>query len=394
VQTVERVSTIPPYFFATLGQKIQALKDSGKDIIRMDMGSPDMPPANFIIESLVEEVQRPDQHGYTPFGGTPAFLSAVSEYYDHRYGVDLDPKSEIVGLIGSKEGLYHITQCYVSNGDVVLVPDPGYPIYSSAAKIAGGEVYSMPLLEENGFLPDLAAIPEEILKQAKILWLNYPNNPTGAVAERAFFQDVISLANRYDLLVCHDSPYTEVSFDGYSPMSMLEVDGAKDRVLEFNSLSKSYNMAGWRLGMAVGNPEPVNILRTLKSQIDTSHFGPILTAGITALTGDQEWLVERNRIYQERRDLVYEAFSQVGMAAALPKASLYIWAKAPADFETTVDFTDRLLAETGVSITPGIAFGENGEPFVRVSLGTPTERVSEAMNRLVTWLKQYVPSSA
>ncbi len=386
MQTAARVAAIPPYFFATLVRHIADLRARGVDVIRMDMGSPDLPPAPHIVEALVTAAHRGDLHGYTPFGGTPGYRKAIAEFYRRRFGVETDPETQVIGLIGSKEGLFHITQAFVDAGDAVLVPDPSYPTYAAAARIAGGEVVYMPLLAENDFLPELTKLSEPTLQRAKLMWLNYPNNPTGAVSDLSTLRSAVDLARHWGILLCHDAPYTEVGYDGYRAPSLLEIDGAFDVAIEFNSLSKAYNMAGWRLGMAVGNEQAIRALFTLKSQIDSSHFEPVLQAGIAALTGDQSWLEERNRIYAERRDAVVEGFSACGMEARKPKAALYVWAQLPPGSETSADFCERLLNETGVSITPGVAFGPSGEGYVRVSISTPIERCREAMERLKAWL--------
>lgn len=382
-----RIASFKPYFFAALGKKITELKSKGLDVIRIDMGSPDLPPAEFIVDSLVKDARRPDTHAYTPNGGTPAFKCAVAEYYENRFEVKLDPASEVIGLIGSKEGLFNLSQVILNPGDISLVPDPGYPVYSASGLIAGGEIYYFPLLAENKFLPDLNAIPEDVLAKSKILWLNYPNNPTGATASMSFFEEAVTFARKHHLLIAHDAPYTEVCFDGYVAPSMLQVPGSKDVVIEFNSLSKSYNMAGWRLGMAVGNPEVIRYLFTYKSQMDTSNFAPIFTAGVTALTGDQTWLSERNEVYKARRDLVVKGLRESGFTLETPKAAIYVWAQLPKGFDNSTEFCARLLEETGVSMTPGIVYGQHGEGFVRISLGTETGRIAEAMQRLVKWIR-------
>ncbi len=384
IEPAERMGAIPAYFFAQLGRRIADLRGQGRDIIRMDMGSPDMAPAPHILQALVESAQSPDHHGYTPFGGTEGFRSAVAAYYDARFGVQLDPTEEVLGLIGSKEGLFHITQAFVNPGDVVLVPDPGYPVYSTAARFAGAEVVEMPLTAENAFLPDLAAIPAAAAERAKLMWLNYPNNPTGGTADLTFFERAVEFARRYELLLCHDAPYLEVCFDGFRAPSALEVEGAREVLVEFNSLSKSYNMAGWRLGMAVGNAAALKALYTLKSQVDTSHFRAALDAGAAALRGDQGWLEERNATYQERRDLVLDGLRAAGLRPNKPSAAMYVWAGLP-DGTSAMDYCARMLEEIHVSITPGVAFGDVGEGYVRVSLATPTERVREAVERLAGW---------
>lgn len=381
----QRISSFEPYFFAALGKKITKLKQGGMDVIRIDMGSPDLPPADFIIDELVHQSRRPDTHGYSPTGGTMAFKQAVADYYMDRFEVKLDPASEVIGLIGSKEGLFNLSQVILNPGDIALVPDPGYPVYSASGIIAGGEVVHFPLLAENGFLPDLAAIPVETLEKTKILWLNYPNNPTGAIASMSFFEEVVLFARKHHILIAHDAPYVDICFDGYDAPSLLQVPGASDVAIEFNSLSKTYNMAGWRLGMAVGNPDIINYLFTYKSQMDTSTFGPIFSAGVKALTGDQDWLLERNEVYKERRDLVVDGLKSAGFTLEMPKAAIYVWAQLPAGETDSIAFCSRLLEETGVSTTPGVVYGKHGEGYLRVSLGTATHRIKEAMIRLVDW---------
>lgn len=385
IPPAHRISSFEPYFFASLGKKIAQMKKQGTDVIRIDMGSPDLPPADFIIDELIKNSKRPDTHGYSPIGGTPAFKQAVAEYYLDRFEVNLDPNTEVVGLIGSKEGLFNLSQVILNPGDVALVPDPGYPVYSASGIIAGGEVVHFPLLAENQFLPDLDAFPADVLERAKILWLNYPNNPTGAIASMQFFEEVVSFTRKHKILIAHDAPYVDICFDGYHAPSILQVPGAKDVAVEFNSLSKTYNMAGWRLGMAAGNPDVIDYLFTYKSQMDTSTFSPIFSAGVTALTGDQGWLEERNLVYKERRDLVVEGLRSAGLTLDIPRAAIYVWAHLPKGETDSIAFCSRLLDETGVSTTPGIVYGKHGEGFLRVSLGTSTPRIKEAMDRLVNW---------
>jgi LL-diaminopimelate aminotransferase len=302
--------------------------------------------------------------------------------YAARFGVMLDPAQEVVALIGSKEGLANMALAWLDPGDLALVPDPGYPTYFMAPLLVGATTYPMPLVEENGFLPDLEAIPAEVAQRARMLWLNYPNNPTGAVAPLEFLAAAVDYCRRHDILLCYDAPYCDICFDGYVAPSILQVPGAKEVALEFNSLSKSHNMAGWRLGMAVGNPVAVEALARVKTNIDSGPFLPIQEAGIAALTGDQSWLEGRNAIYQERRDIIVEALNRAGLKTETPKASLYLWARVPAG-RNAAEFANWLLDETGVSITPGTAFGAHGEGFVRLSIGTATERVREAMGRIL-----------
>ncbi len=383
----DRISSFEPYFFAALGKKIAELRSKGMDVIRIDMGSPDLPPAKFITEVLIKESQKEDTHGYSTIGGTPVFKQAVADYYLNRFEVNLDPKTEIVGLIGSKEGLFNLSQVLLNPGDVALVPDPGYPVYSASGIIAGGKIVNFPLTRENNFLPDLSAFSQSDLEKAKILWLNYPNNPTGAVAPMSFFEEVVTFARKNHLLVAHDAPYADVTFDGYTAPSLMMVPGARNVAVEFNSLSKTYNMAGWRLGMAVGNPDVINYLFTYKSQMDTSNFAPIFSAGVAALTGDQSWLEERNLIYKERRDLVVNGLLAAGFKLDVPKAAIYVWAALPDGYHDSIKYCADLLESTGVSTTPGVVYGPHGEGYLRVSLGTPAARIKEAMERLVQWVR-------
>ncbi|HNS37882.1 MAG TPA: aminotransferase class I/II-fold pyridoxal phosphate-dependent enzyme [Anaerolineaceae bacterium] len=387
IRPADRIASFKPYFFASLVQKINGLKASGMDVIRIDMGSPDLPPADFIVDALEKSARKANTHGYSPNGGTPAFREAIANYYKTRFNVDLDPKTETLQLIGSKEGLFNLSEVLLNPGDASLVPDPGYPVYSASGIIAGAEVVYLPLSRETGFLPDLDAIPEETARRAKILWLNYPNNPTGAIAPMAFLEKAVAFAKKYEIVLAHDAPYTDVCFDGYRAPSILEIPGAKDVAVEFNSLSKTYNMAGWRLGMAVGNAQVINYLHTFKSQVDSSQFQPILDAGIAALAGDQSWLEERNEIYQHRRDVVLQGLRTAGFTVDTPPAAIYVWAQLPAGEKDSITFCNRLLEETGVSTTPGIVYGQHGEGYLRISLGTATHRIEEAMERITRWVK-------
>ncbi len=381
------IAALKPYFFANLGAKIADLTESGVDIVRLDIGSPDMPPAAFIIDALVERVRQPGVHGYTSFGGTPAYRQAIAAYYSRRFGVELDPKKNVVGLIGSKEGIFTLNQVMLNPGEILLVPDPGYGTYRISAQIAGAQVYKMPLLEENGYLPDLDIIPPEIAKKSKLMWLNYPNNPTGAVADTGFFTEVIAFAKKYNILIAHDSPYVDVCYGDYMAPSILEVPGAMDYAVEFSSASKVYNMAGWRLGAAVGNPEVIRYIETYKSQKDTSHFEPIMYAGGTALVGDQEWVRERNKIYEKRMTLIANGLKEMGFEPTSPKATLYAWTRVPGGMDD-ITFCDRLLIEAGVSTTPGSVFGENGRGFFRMTICIEEDQIREAMSRMLAWMKK------
>ncbi len=381
MKVAHRVQSMPAYVFAKLESRLRELTSQGRDIIRLDIGSPDLPPPDWITEAMYRSAQDPSHHGYGGYYGIPELRKAMATYYERRFGVRLDPNREVVPLIGSKEGIANVALAFVDPGDVVLVPDPGYPTYSTGTLLAGGVPYPVPLVAENRFLPDLDSIPPDVARSAKILWLGYPNNPTGAVAPLEFFERVVAFARRYDLLVCHDNPYCDITFDGYRAPSFLQVPGAMEVGLEFNSLSKTYNMAGWRVGMAVGNATAVEALARTKTNIDSGIFRPIQDAAVLALTGDQSWLEQRNAIYAERRDLILAALSEVGLRANKPVASLYVWAETPPGY-TSADFASLLLEEAGISVTPGTAFGSKGEGYLRISLGMSTARVREAMDRL------------
>ncbi len=379
-----RLQRVPPYPFIVLAQKVRALREQGVDVIRMDIGAPDMPPPESVIDALTRAARQPEMHTYAGYRGTPDLKAAFADYYRRRFGVNVDPEAEVLPLIGSKEGLFHITQSLVAPGDVVLVPDPGYPTYSAAARFAGADVVSMPLRAENGFLPDLDALSEDVLRRVKIMWLNYPNNPTGAVAPLEFFARVVELAHRWDFLICHDAPYTDVTFDGYQAPSILQVEGAKEVAVEFNSLSKSHNMAGWRVGVALGNAAAVAALLRMKSNVDTGIFLPIQHAAAVALREvGSDWIAARNARYAERRDLILATLNDLGLRATRPQGSLYVWAQVPEGY-TGETFADTVLEKTGVSFAPGSMYGREGTHYVRISLGVPTSRVEEAMNRLRT----------
>ncbi|NLF12806.1 MAG: LL-diaminopimelate aminotransferase [Anaerolineaceae bacterium] len=381
MKVATRLESLPAYVFASLGERLKELASQGVDIIRLDIGSPDLPPPDNITDVLYRSAQKASNHGYGGYYGTPELRRAMARYYEQRFDVSLSPDKEVVPLIGSKEGIANVALAFVDPGDTVLVPDPGYPTYSMGAFLAGGRPYCFPLTAERGFLPDLEAIPAEVVSAAKVLWLNYPNNPTGAIAPLEFFEEVVAFARRYDLLVCHDNPYCDVTFDGYDAPSLLQVPGARDVALEFNSLSKTYNMAGWRVGMAVGNPVAVGALARVKTNIDSGLFRAIQDAAVLALTGDQGWLTERNGIYRERRDLIMDVLPELGMEAEIPQASLYIWARVPRGY-TSAQLATRVLDEAGISITPGTAFGQQGEGYVRISLGADTNRIREGLERL------------
>ena len=383
----ERLNSLPPYVFATIGKRVRALQEQGVDVIRVDIGSPDLPPPPAVIETLYRSAQDPHTHGYGGFFGTPALRRAIAGYYTRRFGVELNPENEVLPLIGSKEGIFHLPMAFVDPGDVVLAPDPGYPTYRVPVQLVGGELYLMPLLAENDFLPDLDGIPGNVLAQARILWLSYPNNPTTAVASAEFFHRAVDFAREHDILLAHDNPYAETAWDGYVPPSPLQVPGARDVAVEFNSLSKTYHMAGWRVGMVVGNAEAVGALARLKTNVDSGIFRAVQDAAITALSmTDEAWLVERNETYRARRRAVTAALDRMGLEYVPSSATLYVWTRVPQG-KTSTQFASDLLNEAGVSLAPGTAFGPHGEGYVRISLVQPVARLEEAMARWERWME-------
>jgi LL-diaminopimelate aminotransferase len=369
------------YVFAAQGARLRKLAAEGLDIIRMDIGEPDAPPPAFIIDELEKQSRHPKKHGYAGYGGTPELKQAIASYYQRRFGVELDPVSETLPLLGSKEGLANIALAWLDPGDLAIVPDPGYPTYQMGAKMAGAEVYFTPLERRLGWLPDLEAIPAEVASRARLLWVSYPNNPTGAIAPFSFYEEAVAFCRRHDILLCSDLPYADVTFDGYDAPSVLAVPDAKEVTLEFNSLSKSHHMAGWRVGMAVGNAVAVKALLQIKSNVDSGIFRPVQDAATVALNSDSGWMVARNEIYRQRRDLVLETIRSIGMVAETPQAGLYIWALPPEGYGSQ-EFADKVLLETGVSFTAGDAYGPSGVGYIRISLGTETAKIEEAMARV------------
>ena len=383
----KRMGYFQEHFFASLSARLAALRSDGADIIRLDEGAPDLPPAPHIIETLDRAAGRPDTHSYQPQRGFAELRQAWAGMYQRVYGVTVDPELEVLPLLGSKEGIAHLPLAVVNPGEVVIAPDPGYVTYTRGARLAGGEPYLLPLRPDLEYLPDLQVIPPVILKRARLLWLNYPNNPTAATASLDFFARAVEFARRKRLILCHDAAYTQVCFDGYRAPSLLEVPGAKEVSVEFNTLSKSHNMAGWRVAAVIGNPALIEALHSLKTNIDSGHFRPVMEAAVTAMTGDQTWLQDRNEIYRTRRDVVIQALQQLEIKTSVPKASLYVWFKVPPG-RTSDDFASALLERAHVSLTPGPVFGSNGEGFIRLSLTAPLEKVEEAMVRLEKYTKE------
>lgn len=384
MQLARRVQQLPPYLFAEISRKIAEKRAQGVDVISFGIGDPDLPTPPHVIEALKRAADDPVNHRYPETEGLPELRQAMARWYERRFGVMLDPDKEVVPLIGSKEGIAHVALCLVDPGDVALVPDPAYPVYAVGTMFAGGEVYPLPLREERGFLPDLDAVPADVARRANVLWINYPNNPTAACATLEFFERVVHFARRHDIAVCHDLAYADVAYDGYTPPSFLEVPGARDVGIEFNSLSKAYNMTGWRVGMAVGNAVLVDALTRVKSNLDSGIPQAIQHMAIAAMEGPQDVIAQHNAVYQRRRDRMVEVLRAIGLKVEPPKASLYIWAKLP-EGERSIDFATRLLEDTGVVVTPGIGYGAHGEGYIRLSLTTPDDRIDEGLRRLASW---------
>ncbi len=377
----ERLEKLPPYLFVELDRLKAEAKARGVDVIDLGVGDPDLPTPSHIVQAAVEAVKKPENHHYPSSVGMRAFREAAARWIKERFGVELDPDREVVTLIGSKEGIAHFPLAFVNPGDVVLVPTPSYPVYHIGTLFAGGETYYLPLLAENNFLPDLEAIPQEVLSRAKILWLNYPNNPTAAVADLDFFSRVVEFARKHGLIVAHDAAYTELYFDDFRPPSILQVDGAKDVAIEFHSLSKTYCMTGWRIAFAVGNEKLISGLTKVKNNVDSGAFQAVQEAGIAALSGDQKCVEEFRQIFKERRDVVVEGLKNLGFALDPPKATFYVWARVPEGY-TSADFCAKLLQEAGIVVTPGNGFGDPGEGFFRIALTVDKERLKEALARI------------
>lgn len=380
MEEAKRIKQLPPYLFARIEKTIEKAKSEGVDVISLGIGDPDRPTPGHIIDKLCEQAHNPENHRYPSSVGMLKYREAVAQYYKERFGVGLDPKNEVVTLIGSKEGIAHISLCYLDPGDIALIPDPGYPVYGIGALLAGAESYTMPLKAENGFLPDLDAIPVNIAQRAKMMFVNYPNNPTGAIANDDFYKKLIEFARKYDVIVCHDAAYQEIAFDGYRPPSFLEYPGAKDVGIEFGSLSKSFNMTGWRIAWAVGNPSVVEALGRIKSNVDSGAFQAVQYAGIAALSGPQDCPAEMSEVYKERAKIVIDGLNSMGWNLEMPKATIYVWVPLPKGY-TSISFAEMVFEKTGVVITPGNGYGKYGEGFFRIALTVEKERMEEAIER-------------
>ncbi len=381
IEKSERLKRLPPYLFKEIDRQKAEVRAKGVDIIDLGVGDPDLPTPPHIIEALHRAASDPENHRYPSYSGMDDFNAAVARWYKRRFDVDLDPTAEVVTLIGSKEGIAHIPLAFIDAGDVALVANPGYPVYHMGTQFAGGQPYFIDLLKENRFLPDLEAVSPETAQQAKMMFINYPNNPTAAVADKDFFESVVAFAREHHVIVCHDAAYSEIAFDGYKPPSFLEVDGAKSVGIEFHSLSKTYNMTGWRIGFAVGCADVISGLGQVKSHIDSGAFQAVQIAGITALEGSQACVGDMTRTYAARRDVLVAGLRAVGLSVERPLATFYIWAQVPEGY-TSAGFSSLLLTETGIVTTPGNGFGTAGEGYVRMALTVDRERICEAVERI------------
>jgi LL-diaminopimelate aminotransferase len=381
ISPADRLKGLPPYVFARLDELKARAREQGLDLIDLGMGNPDGPTPEPVVESAIRALKNPANHGYPPFEGTASFRRTITKWYHRRYGVELDPNSEALPLLGSKEGLTHLALAYLNPGDLVLVPSPAYPPHFRGPLIAGAKVHTIILKPENNWVIDLGDIPDDIASQAKILYFNYPSNPTGATAPREFFKDVVAFAHKHQILLVHDLCYAELAFDGYQPTSLLEIEGGKDIGVEFHTMSKTYNMAGWRVGFVVGNSRVIQGLRTLKTNLDYGIFAALQTAAETALELPDSYLVEVQQRYRDRRNFMVEGLAELGWNIPKPLAAMYLWVPCPPGMNST-DFALSVLEKTGVVMTPGNAFGPGGEGYVRVSLIADEHRLGEALKRL------------
>ncbi|WP_102346472.1 LL-diaminopimelate aminotransferase [Bacillus sp. Marseille-P3661] len=379
--TSKIIQSFQTSIFSELAEHKKVKLAKGEPILDLSIGSPDLPPPNFIVDALVSNVQDPKQYGYT-LSGTKAFHEAVLSFYTKHYGVIFDPENEIVQVAGSQDGLVHLPMAFADQGDVILVPDPGYTAYDAGIKMAKAISYPMPLSKENDYLPDIESIPVEVAKKAKMMILNFPGNPVPALATKEFFQDVVAFAKRYNIIVVHDFAYSELVFDGNKPISFLEVEGALDVGVEFNSLSKSFNMAGCRIGYLIGNRQVIRVLAKLKSNLDYGIFAPIQNAAVAALLDGDDFLKENSKLYETRRDVLVDGLQAIGWNIARPSATMFCWAEIPRGYTTSTQFAIDLMDKAGVVVTPGNAFGENGEGYVRMALVQSEETLREAVSRI------------
>jgi LL-diaminopimelate aminotransferase len=390
ITPADRLNALPPYVFARLDELKARARQQGLDLIDLGMGNPDGATPQPVVDAAVEALQDSANHGYPPFEGTASFRKAITDWYCRRYGVELDPDGEALPLLGSKEGLTHLAIAYINPGDLVLVPSPAYPAHFRGPLIAGGKIHQLILKPETDWLIDFSAIPDEVARQAKILYFNYPSNPTAATAPREFFEEAVAFARKYEIMLVHDLCYAELAFDGYQPTSLLEIPGAKEFSVEFHTLSKTYNMAGWRVGFVVGNRHIIQGLRTLKTNLDYGIFAALQTAAETALNLPDVYLHEVQARYRSRRDFLIEGLGKLGWSIPKTKATMYLWVPCPPGVGST-DFALSVLQQTGVVVTPGNAFGLGGEGYVRISLIADCDRLQQALQRFQQANIRYQP---
>ncbi|MDP9066805.1 MAG: LL-diaminopimelate aminotransferase [Actinomycetota bacterium] len=381
MKTAKRIEKLPPYLFAEIDRKVAEARARGADIISFGVGDPDLPTPPHVVEALNAAVEDPATHRYPSYTGMPEFRQAIASWYDRRFGVTLHRDDEVLPLVGSKEGIFHLPYAFIDPGDIALVPDPGYPVYETGTILAGGEAVLMPLLERNDFKPDLAALAPEVVARARVLWLNYPSNPTSAVADLEFFEEAVAFCKSNDLLLAHDAAYTEITYDDYVAPSVLQADGAMDCAIEFHSLSKTYNMTGWRIGWVAGTPQAIEAMKRLKTNVDSGIFDAVQRAGIAALDGPQDALKENVETYRRRRDLLCDGLKSMDIVVEPPKGSIYVWAPVPEE-HTSESFTTYLLDEADIVVAPGTGYGPTGEGYIRFSLTIPDDRLQEGVERL------------
>lgn len=381
MRTADRIAQLPPYLFAEIDRKVARARAAGVDIISFGVGDPDLPTPPHVVDALAQAARDAATHRYPSYTGMPEFRSSIADWYRRRFDVSLDPETEVQPLVGSKEGIYHLPVAFVDPGDAVLVPDPGYPVYETGTILAGGECFYMPLTRDNDFVPDFGAVPDDVRKRSRVMWLNYPSNPTAATVDLAFFERAVEFCIQNDLLLAHDAAYTEITFDGYTAPSVLQAPSAKDCAVEFHSLSKSYNMTGWRVGWVSGSPVAIEALKRLKTNIDSGIFNALQRAGIAALDGPQDHLRATLERYRARRDLLCDGLKSIGIVIEPPRGSIYVWVPVP-DGHTSETFTAFLLEAAGVVVAPGTGYGPSGEGFVRFSLTLADDRLEEGVERL------------
>jgi LL-diaminopimelate aminotransferase len=383
MKTASRLDRIPPYLFAEIDRRRDEAVARGVDIINMGIGDPDKPTPDVVLQAMHRAIDDPSTHNYPPYKGTKAYREAAAAWFERRFGVGgWNPDTEVISSIGSKEAIHNTFLAFVDPGDFTLIPDPAYPVYRTSTIFAGGEYYTMPLLPEKDFLPDLDAIPDEVARKAKLLWINYPNNPTGALATLEFFEKLVHFAKKHDILICHDNAYSEMAYDGYKPPSIFQVPGAKEVALEYLSCSKAYNMTGWRIGFVIGNAMGIGGLGQVKTNIDSGAFKAVQEAAIAAFGMSDERLHEVMSVYQNRRNIIVDGLRSLGWPMTAPKATLYVWAPIPKSFKSSMEFISTLLDKCGIIVPPGNGYGSHGEGYFRIALTVPDDRMREAVDRM------------